>query len=244
MPFPLAHPAAVLPFRRLCPVALSLPALMIGSVAPDMGYVFGMGHLSHRLIGIPLFSMPVGAAMLLVLYFAGFCIAPMMPQPFSRIVAPLLHRRAGMIAIIASLAIGAATHVLWDSVTHKEGWIVVHMAVLRSPLVPFGHRWIRICHLLWYGSTFAGVLWLGIAYQQWREEANPGGARASLEAKAARALLFATLALPIAVAHHIGRRFIGDAGIAALSACLVAAFAFWIERKSAVSPASLPKGPS
>ena len=40
MPFPLAHPAAVLPFRRYCSRWLNFPALVIGSLVPDLGYLF------------------------------------------------------------------------------------------------------------------------------------------------------------------------------------------------------------
>jgi hypothetical protein len=38
MPFPLAHPVAVLPFRRYCPRFFSLPALVAGSLVPDYGH--------------------------------------------------------------------------------------------------------------------------------------------------------------------------------------------------------------
>src|SRR5437762_2617545 len=59
MPFPLAHPAAVLPLRRYCPRFLSFPALVIGSIAPDFGYCFGdlnVEDLSHRSPGSPGFA--------------------------------------------------------------------------------------------------------------------------------------------------------------------------------------------
>jgi len=51
MPFPVAHPAAVLPLRRYCPRYLSFPALVVGSLSPDLGYLFGHLHadwFSHR----------------------------------------------------------------------------------------------------------------------------------------------------------------------------------------------------
>jgi Domain of unknown function (DUF4184) len=38
MPWTLAHPAAVLPLRPLCPHRLSFGALVVGSVSPDIGY--------------------------------------------------------------------------------------------------------------------------------------------------------------------------------------------------------------
>jgi hypothetical protein len=51
MPFPVAHLAAVLPLRRYCPRYLSFPALVVGSLSPDLGYLFGHLHtdwFSHR----------------------------------------------------------------------------------------------------------------------------------------------------------------------------------------------------
>ena len=38
MPATFAHPSAILPLRRLCPTYLDFSALVIGSLAPDVGY--------------------------------------------------------------------------------------------------------------------------------------------------------------------------------------------------------------
>jgi hypothetical protein len=59
MPFPLAHPAAVLPLRRV--QALCFPALVLGSLTPDFGYLFAdLSRLSHHLLGSLLFCLPAG----------------------------------------------------------------------------------------------------------------------------------------------------------------------------------------
>lgn len=74
MPFPVAHPAAVSPLRRYCPRYLCFPALVAGSLAPDVGYVFGHRHVdwfSHRFwAGSFGFCLPAG--LLLDLLYAGF----------------------------------------------------------------------------------------------------------------------------------------------------------------------------
>src|ERR1039458_6493774 len=74
MAFPLAHPAAVLPLRRYCPIWLSFPALVIGSLSPDAGYCLGdlggldWGTFSHGLLGSVAFCLPVGIVMLALFY--------------------------------------------------------------------------------------------------------------------------------------------------------------------------------
>ena len=63
MPFPLAHPAAVLPLRRFCPGRLSFLALVIGSVVPDVAYCFGpldVDVFAHTLPGSLVFCLPMG----------------------------------------------------------------------------------------------------------------------------------------------------------------------------------------
>jgi hypothetical protein len=64
VPFPLAHPAAVLPLRRYCPRYLSFPGLIAGSLSPDFGYLLGHLHVdqfSHRFwAGSFGFCLPAG----------------------------------------------------------------------------------------------------------------------------------------------------------------------------------------
>ena len=71
MPFPLAHPAAVLPFRRWCPRFLSLPALVVGSVCPAAAYAIPWWDLAtraHQVIGSMLFCMPLGLLAIWLFY--------------------------------------------------------------------------------------------------------------------------------------------------------------------------------
>src|SRR6266404_5342332 len=62
MAFPLAHPAAVLPLRRYCPRGFNFAALVVGSLSPDAGYLFGQRNVdefSHRVVGSFGFCLPV-----------------------------------------------------------------------------------------------------------------------------------------------------------------------------------------
>src|SRR5579872_1927354 len=133
MPFTLAHPAAVLPFRRYCPRYFNFPALIIGSLAPDIGYCFGrlrVDEFSHRFVGSLGFCLPVGLLMLGMFYGLRHPIVGMLPASQRKVFLPLCERPPGsLLAIIISLLIGAWTHLLWDSFTHKNGWLAVHLPI-------------------------------------------------------------------------------------------------------------------
>src|SRR6267142_2803077 len=71
MPFTLAHPAVVLPLRRFSPRVLSFPALVVGSITPDVGYCFGrlnVEEFSHSFVGSLAFCLPVGLLMVAIFY--------------------------------------------------------------------------------------------------------------------------------------------------------------------------------
>ena len=73
------------------------------------------------------------------------------------------------LAVLLSLIVGAATRVLWDSFTHKHGWLASEMPLLKAPLmVLFGHH-LRLHHVLWYLSSIGGAAFIAHAWLRWRE---------------------------------------------------------------------------
>ena len=175
MPFPLAHPAAVLPLRRCR--SFDFAALVIGSITPDLAYLSGPFHLedlSHSLPGAILFCLPAG-----LLAFWGYRRLALRVWPASRntdLAQPLSLR--GWARIALSLLVGTLTHLLWDSFTHKSGWFVQRLPLLRLPLTTmFGHQ-VRVFHVLWYGCSFAGVALLYIVYER-TVGACPGACRSA-----------------------------------------------------------------
>src|SRR2546426_9342497 len=114
MPFPLAHPAAVLPLRRYCPRYLNFPALMIGSLTPDVGYClqrFRVDQFSHSFVGSVAFCLPTGIAMLLVFYAIRESLVAALPAPHRDALLPLCRKPNDRpaSAIVLSLLIGAWT---------------------------------------------------------------------------------------------------------------------------------------
>src|ERR1051326_3658055 len=136
MAFPLAHPAAVLPFRRRSLKWLNFPALVIGTLVPDLGYLFpGGSDLSHEFLGSLIFGVPVGCLILAAFYAIRMHLVARMPAALKRSLVPVCQRPPGPVLIILlSLVIGLWTHVLWDSVTHPDGWLVEHVAFLSTQI--------------------------------------------------------------------------------------------------------------
>jgi hypothetical protein len=145
VPYPFAHPAAVLPLAALMGRFAVPSALAIGSVAPDFWHIapFATRTGTHSLGGLFWFCLPAG-----LLAYALFHLA--LKEPLIALLSP---RLAGFAcrglpaapagAVIASLLAGALTHIAWDYLTHPDGY------------VGSGHNWPQ--HI----STALGTLVLG-----------------------------------------------------------------------------------
>lgn len=122
MPYPFAHPAAVLPLMR--PMGrFGVPAaLVIGSMVPDAWYLVpGMVRAdSHSLTGLFWFCLPVG--FVLYLLWKG-------SQP-----------RAPAAAVACSILVGALTHIAWDAVAHSYAYAGVY--VLQHASTVFGAAFV------------------------------------------------------------------------------------------------------
>ncbi|MER5768551.1 DUF4184 family protein [Streptomyces sp. NPDC001985] len=184
MPFTLSHTAAVLPLLRrpLVPVAL-----VMGTMAPDAPYFlqtlritvtagswyepFLNATTSHSLIGALTVTLPV--TLLLVAahrLLRGPVTALLPPRPAVPAPAPprgFAERLRHAAWLVVSALIGIATHLLWDSFTHVDGYAVARLAVLREP----GPGGLSTARLLQHLSTAAGLVALGV--HLWRRRARP-----------------------------------------------------------------------
>lgn len=140
MPYPFAHPAAVLPLVPLLGRFAVPSALAIGSVAPDLWHLvpFADRADSHSAAALLWFCLPAG-----LLAYALFHLV--LKQPLIALAWPRLGAfaceglpKARWQAVIVSLLVGALTHIVWDGLTHVEG-----------------HRWLQ------HASTVAGSVILG-----------------------------------------------------------------------------------
>jgi hypothetical protein len=144
MPLAPAHPAVVLPLQGL---GLPLSALVLGAVAPDAPVYLPVGvsyETTHSGWGVAVDA--VIGLVLLWLWFALVRDAVVDLTPYLRRRVPVearLERRAWLLAPLAA-AVGAGTHVLWDSATHDWGFLVRELAFLREVYGPIPlYRWLQ-----------------------------------------------------------------------------------------------------
>jgi hypothetical protein len=168
MPFTLAHPAAVLPLRRI--PALQTVPLVVGSVIPDLpdflpGRIARWMVMTHTRAGSVLTDLPLGMLALLMIFVLRRPLTELLGSRARRLVLTPLERfgRRPESWLLApfSVLVGVWTHLLWDSFTHSSGWMVRHVALLRAP-VTIGWYTGELCHILQYVSSVLGVavLWI------------------------------------------------------------------------------------
>ena len=180
MPFTLSHPAAVLPLRRALGRFAVLPALVIGSMAPDFTYYVPIAiHRSttHTFAAVFWFCLPTGLAAYLV--FDRILKAPcafLLPLSVRRRLGtvrpnPLSARH--FLAAAFGVVLGACTHVLWDSFTHRGGAATAALPELRMVV---GHLWgypLPLYKILQHASTAGGATALVYWFARWYRSAPP-----------------------------------------------------------------------
>ncbi|WP_162055218.1 DUF4184 family protein [Pontibacter pamirensis] len=131
MPFTLSHPAAVLPFKYLPKGWSSLTGLVIGSMAPDFEKFFNMeggNSYSHTWGAIFWFCLPLG--IILSFLFHRLVRDPLidnLPAFLRKRLARfkelnwLVHFKKHYFIIVVSIILGAASHLIWDGFTHRNG---------------------------------------------------------------------------------------------------------------------------
>lgn len=151
----LAHPAAVLPLRRL---GLPTSALVAGSMVPDVPLFLGSARgydATHSLLGILVIDVLLAVgAVLLWSAFARDALVDMAPAAIRRRLparARLSRPESLMVPVAGS--VGAATHFVWDSFTHPGRWGPRHIEWLRAEhgALP-GLKWLQ------YASGVVGLV--------------------------------------------------------------------------------------
>jgi hypothetical protein len=164
MPFTVSHAAAVLPMQRLGSFKLPLSALMVGSMAPDFGYLFSheaSRQVTHSIPGLFIFSLPAGllAWIFYVAVLEKATITLLSDRWHTRFahtdsLTPKLLLRVGIAVLM-----GAITHLMWDSFTHRGTIVTDLVPLLREPTP--GLPWMPIYSFLHGLSSVVGLVILG-----------------------------------------------------------------------------------
>jgi len=174
MPFTVAHAAAVLPLRRF---NLVWSAFIIGSMAPDFPYIVGNVHyreLGHQFPGLVVFTIPASL-------FALWLFHDVIKRPVIQLMPAAMQERlrdqrgdfsflpaSRFLAILGSIVLGIASHLIWDSFTHAYSWPWRHSSFLQSWVrIPVLNHRVPMYSTLQYGSTIFGMLALAIWVWLW-----------------------------------------------------------------------------
>ena len=160
MPFTVSHAAAVLPLHRLSKHKLPLTALMVGSMAPDFGYIYSYEAsraLTHSFPGLFIFALPVG--LLVWLFYVAMLEKATITLLSDRWHTRFAHTDAITPSLIArasiAILLGAVTHLLWDSFTHRGTFVTDAFPAFLGPTP--GFAWLPIYHLLHFLSSIVGL---------------------------------------------------------------------------------------
>ena len=201
MPFTLAHPAAVLPLHGHWRHGL-LP-LAIGSVAPDIPYF--LPHRvalalpsGHTLWGALTISAPLAALLLLIVV--------LLREPLT---APLWGRHRVLavraidgfrgdpwnwVAAVPAVVFGIVLHILWDSFTHRNGWIVAHVAEFEANVSPLRRFPLELFRALQYLSSVGGLAVIAVWYRRRLGSVAAPAPASPTESHSARRLALALVA--------------------------------------------------
>lgn len=215
MPFTLAHPAAVLPLRRLR-IFRTVP-LIIGAMTPDVPYYLPwriakhIPPITHTFYGTFALCLPFGMALLAGCWLLRTPLtAPLWPHARAKCLRAAERfgsRPLNWALAPLSILIGAWSHIAWDSFTHTDGWMVLRISALSAP-VTIGSYTGQLCHVLQYASSVFGLMVLAIWFSllpapetDWRESAHPPGGPV---------LIVASLALAAAVGGHDAAEYLSQ----------------------------------
>ena len=221
MPFPFAHPAAVLPLRRYCPRHLDFGSLVIGSLAPDFAAsIDDWEYFSHTAVGIFGFCLPFGIVTVILFHRLRRTIVAIMPRPHRDALLPLCNRLApSAFQVVISILIGSGIHLVWDLFTHD------YSRLARSINSMFALEVVPVNQIIWLVSSIGGLVVLGRTY--WRllrstKIASPIGSWMDVHGHL-RWLCFSLV--PLAVALPVG---INDAGLSHFTQLLRATSMYYL----------------
>jgi Domain of unknown function (DUF4184) len=249
MPWTLVHPAAVLPLRNYCADRHLFGALVVGSVSPDFGYYVGrfdVATTAHTLLGLFIVCLPTGLALLVLIRILHTPVANLLPQPHRQAILslprmPQLSNPMTVLCVSGSIVIGAVTHNVWDSFTHRAGYVVARWPPLQMPALMVGTKTLWVFEVLQHASTAIGLIIVIAAYLKWlrgtdRGTPAPGSFSDGWRYGILVSLAAISLVLSIPVAHAVSATNVGPVNITLFVVrCVICATSIFVVTLSAAS---------
>jgi hypothetical protein len=174
VPFTLAHPAAILPLRRLAPGML-LP-LAVGSIAPDLPYFLPdavgvpLNRVGHTALGSLTFSLPAGLLLVaLLVWLRSVLLEPLWGGyrvVAARAVDEFTAAPRPWLRAVPAVLTGVWLHIAWDSFTHAGAPVVEATPWLRAMVELWPGRPLPVYRVLQYASSILGLV--ALAAVGWR----------------------------------------------------------------------------
>ena len=157
MPFTFSHTAATLPFLHRTNAVGWRPALVFGSMAPDLLWpvpFFGERHHTHSLKGLLVLDIPFTILLVLVwVYFASGRISrmPGLAAMGRRDLEAFSWR-----AVLLGALIGSGSHVFWDLFTHAGSPLLNYTFFYRNLFQGSGGA-VSMQSVMWYANSLGGL---------------------------------------------------------------------------------------
>jgi hypothetical protein len=143
-----------------------MSALVIGSMAPDIAFLLPIGVMraeSHSPGGLFWYCLPIGLVCYLLYHrLMKRPIIHLLPASvFARLAehdrSEWAFSRHKLSPVLLSLLVGAATHLVWDSFTHRGSWAVRNIDWLQMQLYSGGGFRIYLYTLLQWVCSVIGL---------------------------------------------------------------------------------------
>jgi hypothetical protein len=151
-------------------------------MVPDFEYFLRFsprGGFGHTLPGVFLFDLPVGFIALWL--FHAYVKQPLylwLPDPVRRRVQPganalPVRNFAQFLLVLLSILVGVATHILWDSFTHRGFWLYAHWQFLHRTIQLPGGFQLEYLRVIQHVSTVLGAVVLLLWFRGWFRRTAP-----------------------------------------------------------------------
>jgi hypothetical protein len=157
------HPLAVLPLKLWRPRWFDGVVLAVGATAPDIAYALGSAVIvrSHTVAAMLWWSLPVTVLVTRLIRLGAPTVAAHLPGSLREFGALRGVRHPWWVTAVSAL-LGAASHLLWDLVTHPDPGVIASWRTVRDVsdyaallLLPVFFWYVASRHLVhtWHGPA-------------------------------------------------------------------------------------------